>query len=273
MKDLVVQVDNTPQCAPRVKLAARLAADFGARLNGVFAQHAPLLPVDEGSLHGIEAGAVTAPERIEYSERVMHTEASAVEQIFRVACTRPDVSAQWHAMAGGGADVVVAYARFADLVIVGRNPPGGEDIVAEVTIRSGRPVLVAPAAEEFSSATEHALIAWDASRESARALHDALPLLKRAKRVTLLSVGPPEKTPPSMDIAAHLSRHGIAAEVSHETDTARDAGPALLQRAASLACDLIIMGAYGHSPLRERVLGGTTLHVLQHMTVPVLMSH
>lgn len=273
MKDLVVHVDNTPQCARRVRLAARLAADFSARLNGVYARHVPLLPADEGSLHGIEAGAVTTPERIEYGERVTHAEASAAEEIFRAGSTHFKVSVQWHTMAGSGADVVVAYARYTDLAVVGQTLSGGENIAAEVALRSGRPVLVAPVAEEFSSATEHALIAWDASRESARALHDALPLLRRAKRVSLLSVGPPEKTPPGMNIAAHLSRHGVAAEVAQEMATTQDAGAALLERAASLACDLIVMGAYGHSRLRERVLGGTTRHVLKHMTVPVLIAH
>jgi nucleotide-binding universal stress UspA family protein len=273
MKDLIVHVDNTPQCARRLRLAVQLAAAFDARLFGVFAQHAPILPSDEGSLHGIEAAAVTAPERLEYGAQITQAEAAAAEKLFNKGVAQRGVSAAWRTMAGSSADVIVAYARYADLAIVGQTLPGGEDVAADVVSRAGRPVLVAPHAEGFPLKGERALVAWDASREATRALHDALPLLGRAREVSLFSIGPPEKTPPGMDVTALLKRHGVEATLTQGDEESADVGAALLAQAARLGSDVIVMGAYGHSRLRELVLGGTKRHVLRHATVPVLVAH
>lgn len=107
-------------------------------------------------------------------------------------------------------------------------------------------------------------------------MHDALPLLKLAKAVTVLSIDPERDTGdrmPSADTALHLARHGVAAEGTSTLGLDISVGDLLLSRAADLGADLIVMGAYGHSRVREFVLGGATRHILQHMTVPVLMSH
>lgn len=271
MKDLIVHIDNTAPCARRVELASVLAARFGARLAGVYAQHIPLMPPDEGLVE--DFGAASAPERIGYGAQVTRAEAQAAEQDFRAGSAMLNTSATWHTMAGGDADVVVAYARYADLAVVGQTQPGGDDIAAEVALRSGRPALIAPYTSDYSLAAEHALIAWDASREATRTLHDALPLLRHAVRVTLMSIGDLEKSPPGADVVAHLARHGVKVELVQEQEAEMDTGAFILERAEKLGCDLLVMGAYGHSPLRERVLGGTTLHVLKHMTVPVLVAH
>jgi nucleotide-binding universal stress UspA family protein len=275
VKDLiVVHVENSAQCARRIDLAVRLAQTFKARIVGVYAEHPAVMPVGEDSLYGIEAGAMSAAEHLEYNAQVAHTDAQAAEQAYRSHMPQHMVTAHWYTMAGSAADVVVAYARYADLAIVSQPPPGGgEDTAAEVALRAGRPVLVAPHLEHFPVSVERVLVAWDASREAARALNDALPLLGQAKQVTLLSIGPAEKMPPGVDIGEHLKNHGIEASLVQEHDTGVDVGHAVLARAGELSCDLIVMGAYGHSPLRERVLGGTTRHVLKHMTVPVLVAH
>jgi nucleotide-binding universal stress UspA family protein len=123
-----------------------------------------------------------------------------------------------------------------------------------------------------------ALVAWNASREAARALNDAIPLLEDAENVTVLSVNPKrgirgEGDLPAADIALHLARHGMKAEASYVVAEDIGVGDALLSRAADLGSDLIVMGGYGHSRLREIVLGGATRTVLRHMTVPVLLSH
>jgi nucleotide-binding universal stress UspA family protein len=123
------------------------------------------------------------------------------------------------------------------------------------------------------------LVAWKPSREATRAVNDALPLLEAADQVTVLVVdttGPRhhrEEAEPGSGIALHLARHGIKAVVEQTVAAGQSVADAMLSRAAELGCDLIVMGAYGHSRLRELVLGGVTREILRHMTVPVLMSH
>jgi nucleotide-binding universal stress UspA family protein len=273
VKDLIVHVDSSAYCAARIELALRLAKDLEAHIGGVYAQQAAAAPLADESLQEVQAGAVTALESVEYNMRMARVDAKAAEQLFCDRVAAVSVTATWHMMAGSAADVVVAYARYADLAIVGQTPSGGEDVAAEVARRSGRPVLVAPRAQQFPLTAQRVLVAWDASREAARALNDALPLLRRAREVTLLSVGPTEKIPPGADIVKHLSRHGVEAALVEEDDSRLSAADTLLARAGQLGCDLIVMGAYGHSPLRERMLGGTTRDVLKHMTLPVLVAH
>jgi nucleotide-binding universal stress UspA family protein len=123
---------------------------------------------------------------------------------------------------------------------------------------------------------ERVLVAWNGTRESTRAVHDALPMLVRAHSVAVMEVNPkPDETPriAGADMATHLARHGVRAEVSSIVADEIDVGDAILSRGADLGADLVVMGAYGHSRLREFAFGGVTRHVFKHMTVPVLMSH
>ncbi|MGI8738236.1 MAG: universal stress protein [Gammaproteobacteria bacterium] len=271
MKDLIVHVESSARCTARIEYAARMARRLNARLAGVYAFQAPVMPLDDGLLQGLE-GAVTASESLEYNVQISHAEGEA-EETFNRCVARHAVAARWRTMAGGAADVMIAYARFADMAIIGQAHAGGEDIAADVALRAGRPVLVVPHTERLSAAADHVMVAWDASREAARALHDAMPLLRAALRVTLLSIGPAEKMPPGVDIVEHLAAHEVQVESEHDDGGERDRGSCLVARTAELGCDLIVMGAYGHSPLRQRVLGGTSSYVLKHMSVPVLMSH
>jgi len=119
------------------------------------------------------------------------------------------------------------------------------------------------------------LVAWDGSREAARAIADAMPLLERAVHVTVLAVnpGPDLGDEPCADITLHLARHNVPAEAAHMVSEDLDTADALLSRAADLSVDLIVMGAYGRRRLRDLVMGSVTGHLLRHMTVPVLMSH
>ena len=143
---------------------------------------------------------------------------------------------------------------------------------------AGRPVLIVPHFGEFASIGATVLIAWKETRESARAVADALPFLKQARKVVVMSISAPHdqsvrETLADAGIAAFLARHGIGADVRHEVAEDIDAGNLLLSRAADLAADLIVMGAYSRPRLSEFVLGGVTRVMLQAMTVPVLMSH
>jgi nucleotide-binding universal stress UspA family protein len=122
------------------------------------------------------------------------------------------------------------------------------------------------------------LVAWNGSREATRAVNDALPILERAEKVTVLAVNPRKGGGdhgdiPSADIALHLARHGVKAEASQTVSNELEVGDTILSRLADFGSDLVVMGAYGHSRMRELLMGGVTRELLQHMTVPVLLSH
>jgi nucleotide-binding universal stress UspA family protein len=143
---------------------------------------------------------------------------------------------------------------------------------------SGRPLLVVPFAGSYEAVGHNVLVGWNGSGEAARAINDALPLLKQAKKVTVLAINPRhgiggDGDVPAADIALHLARHGVTAEAAHTIASDISEGDALLSYAADLGVDLLVCGMYGHSPLRERAFGGVTRSLLTEMTVPVLMSH
>lgn len=188
--------------------------------------------------------------------------------------------------AGAG---ISLHARAADLVVIGQAEPGQSgalmaDFPAYVVIHSGRPVLLLPFGIGECDPGRRILVSWDASREAARALQLALPLMAAATSVTIAVFDTRGDNRTVADATAadpvqYLARHGIAAEllvapVEHKRGTRRhDVGDALLLLAAARSADLLVMGAYGHSRFRETILGGATRTVLEGMTIPVLMAH
>jgi nucleotide-binding universal stress UspA family protein len=184
---------------------------------------------------------------------------------------------------GATAELVALHARHADLVVLGQadpedGPPSAAGTVAAALFDSGRPVLVVPYAGTFVTAGRRVLVGWNASREAARAVNDALPLLVGAEVVTVSAVNPRRGLDghgdePGADIALHLARHGVKVDVEHSAAPEIEAADILLNRASELSADLLVVGAYGHSRLREMILGGVTRSLLRQMTVPVLMSH
>jgi len=154
----------------------------------------------------------------------------------------------------------------------------GQEFERNVPLAAGRPVLVVPYAFEHRPLGHRVLVAWNASREAARAVSDALPLLKRAGHVHVVAFQPERSgtahgEEPGADVGLYLTRHGVKVTASSYENSTVDIGNQLLSRAFDLSADLIVMGAWGHSRLREFVLGGVTRTLLETMTVPVLMSH
>lgn len=142
----------------------------------------------------------------------------------------------------------------------------------------GRPAPVIPQAGAPVMPPRRVLIGWDGSREASRAVHDALPLLVHATRVTVVVVDPHHHAArlgeqPGADLAAHLARHGVRVVVEQAMSGGRAVGEAILALASETGADLLVTGGYGHSRLREMVLGGVTRRLLEHMTCPVLMAH
>lgn len=179
-------------------------------------------------------------------------------------------------------NVITEQARANDLVVVCQGPSDDydawEDLAPRVVLGSGRPVLVVPSVGSYPSFGKTCVLAWNGSREASRAAFDGLAMLKRAERVHVLAVNPQDEAMGSAQtagdaIALTLARHGCKVEVHREMNTRIPIAEALLSRTADLGGDLLVMGCYGHSRLRETIFGGATREILKSMTVPVLMSH
>ncbi len=211
------------------------------------------------------------------------------EDLFRSFMQRRDVNERtdetstaslswtWHAAAPGGNEFVGSYGRVFDIIVLAR--PGEEwQSPSMVTLESalfesGRPVLIAPPTSPRSLGT-NVLIAWNRSTEQARAIAFAMPLLRLAERITVLTVeGATVAGPSGVELARSLRMNGIIAEPLTVASGKSNAGETILTKAAELGCDLIVKGAYTQSRLRQMIFGGTTRHILANANLPVLMAH
>ena len=273
-KDLLVVLDAGAPAYRRVNVAAALAERFGAHLVGLYLD-AAASPKPQYS----EPGIIQPPySEIEAKQR---KQTEPVQALFEGAARRHAISAEWRSGHGCPLECAALHGRHADLIVIGqldrddskarssRTPP------ENVMLLAGRPALVVPYAGAFEQVGNRVLIGWDASREAARAVNDALPLLQAADMVTVMTVDSELDGAriPGADIAVHLARHGVAAQVENTVSAGVGIGDVLLSRASDLDADLLVMGAYAHSRLREMIVGGATRTVLASMTVPVLMSH
>ncbi|HEX6137145.1 MAG TPA: universal stress protein [Casimicrobiaceae bacterium] len=275
LKSILVHIDDVEASKPRLAAAIRLAREHGAQLVGIH-----LVPLVE--LNSAVA-AMIPPELIERRGRENLEAQRAAEAMFRSETSAAGLRAiAWRAPPGLPVDAAVVHARCTDLFVVGqRNPPDllpAEDLVTSVLLASGRPLLVVPYIGARPTLGERVLVAWDGGREASRAIADAMPLLERAKRVDVIAVNrdagaTSDATAAGTRLADWLHQHGIAADVSHQAAPDISIGEWLLSRAADLGSDLIVMGGYGHTRMRELILGGVTRTMLQAMTVPVLMAH
>jgi nucleotide-binding universal stress UspA family protein len=277
-RSLLVHLDHDPLCDARTQAALRLAKDLDCHLVGV----APTGLVD------LPVGPAAAAALADYSARawdLLRDEAERATDTFRDACHAAGLRS-FEAVIDEAekAPSLVRHAHCSDLTVLTQADPDAADhraaqaLVEEVVLYSARPTLILPYAGRFDDIGRGALVAWDDSREAARAVSDALPLLRRARRVDVVG-WTKAGTPEGPDLRRRLDAlhqwlmwHGVSSEVGIETTTLPIA-EALLSRATDLDGDLIVMGAYGHSRLAERVLGGATRGLLASMTVPVLMSH
>ncbi len=273
LKNILVHVDNSKQCEQRLAVAADMAARHQAHLAGIFVRTYPRVPQFVRAQFGPEVQAL---------QRKFADEAAAqAQQIFERKLRSAGVNYEWRCGEGDLYDVVALNARYADLTIVGQRNPNGDDelpLADHLVLDAGRPVLVVPYAGKFNRQIDCVMVAWNASREATRAVNDAIPLMQMAKKVVVMAVNPAgglsgHGDVPGADLCLHLARHGINAEAQMVKADDMNVGEMLLSRAADEQIDLLVMGAYGRSRVRELVLGGATKHLLDHMTVPVLMSH
>ena len=277
-RSLLVLLDHTPSCAARIQYAMRLAKDMDCHLVG-------LAPTDLIDLPAAPKAAASLNEYAALVWDALRDQAERAADAFRDACRAADVKS-FEAVIDEANKVesLVRHARCSDLIVLTQAEPStpnfsaAKDLVESVILNSARPTLVLPYAGRFESIGNHVLVAWNDSREAARALSDALPMLQRARQVEVATWNEAatieDKTlRPQLD-ALHqwLMWHGVSAQMRAEPVDAGIAD-AMLSHAADTGADLIVMGAYGHSHWAERVLGGATRGLLASMTVPVLMSH
>jgi len=283
LKDILVHLDNGTRSATNLAAAAGLAIRHGAHLTGVCIIDIPSTEYFYGATMPF---AGNGPEQIVSQ---MRNEAIAaarpIEAGFNEVLRVQGLEGEWRLVEGNVPPTLALHARYADLTVVGQpNPYEPRDhadrdaVVVNTLMSSGRPVLVIPFAGDFPVIGEHVLVAWNASREATRAVADALPLLSRARAVTVLAINPRHGIGghgdvPAADIALHLARHGVRAEAAHTIATDIPDAEALLSYAADIGADMIVAGGYGHSRARELVFGGVTRSLLKEMTVPVLLSH
>jgi nucleotide-binding universal stress UspA family protein len=274
-KTIVVHCDTDKAVGKRLDIATDLAARFGSTLIAVHAR--PPLEVP-----AFDVGIDPAPLVRAYEKSSLADQATA-QAAFDKAVKGKHQSAEWRPMDGFAEEVLATNARYADLLVLGQtneddvgSTPG--DLPESLAIATGRPVLVVPYAGPPRHPGKTVMLCWNATRESALAASLALPFLKAAEKVIILIVDPHKSSnghgaEPGADVATWLARHGVKATVQREVAADVNVGDVILSRAADYAVDLIVMGVYGHSRVREWMLGGASRTLLASMTVPVLMAH
>jgi len=271
IKSILLHVDATAAAAVRLEVALQLAGRLDAKLTAVFAA-----AWDEQASFAYSAAA--ALDARGSHPLALHRDAESRLRRHRLL-EHADVG--WCDIVGEAITPgFLAESVYADLLVVGRQPrssePGGAPpgFVEAVILQSGRPTLVIPAGMHRPSASQRVVVAWNGSLPSMRALSGALPLLRLADRVHVVSWARHAAVAPfsRVDVREYLARHGIDAEIHQEAVASNVAG-ALAGKARELSGDLIVMGCYGHSRAAERVFGGTSRSILAHADIPVLMAH
>jgi len=276
-RDILVVIENAAVVPQRIAPAAALATRLGARLTGFFASGYPII----GSYGDVSGWSQLVDAYMEAQRR----EAAAAGAAFRQTLTQDKLQGEWIFREADETGSAIAEAALYDVILVGQpNPDAGLSGAIglrpeEIVLSCGRPVIVVPYAGTFPDIGRRVLVAWNGSREAARALYDAMFLMTQADGVTVIEIDPPAPgvaapAASAAQVAAALTRRGIAAKPETETTSGEiSVENLLLSRANDLDADLLVMGAYGHSRMREFVLGGVSRSIFRHMTLPVLMSH
>lgn len=273
-KRILVHVDVDRPSQSRMSVASTLAERFGGRMTGVYVPKL-VMPALLGTPEFPAAVLLDLEARtLEDAENAGH--------LFRDHVAKKGLEADWLVARGDPVSALTNASRYMDITVLGQiasDAPNIDGTVRpdEIVLGSGRPVLITPYIGAPSEVGSRIVVAWDGGREAARAVADAMPLLRQAGAVWVISIDGTADTlgddSAAEDLCSFLADHGVAARP--ETLGADEAEPSdvVLSRIVDLGADLLVMGCYGHTRLRETVLGGMTRDILRHMTVPVLMSH
>jgi len=267
LKHLLVHLDAGPRTEERLALAVGLARRFGARLTGLFSESGSLGP---GIVGRRDPAAVAA-------------DMAAARAAFEARTAEARLATDWWAIAGGDYAHVVGWTvvctRYADLAIFGQREEGARvpsDLIEQALEDAGRPLLVVPSVGRYRDVGKRVLVAWTGSRESARALNDALPLLTGADEVSVLSIQRPSTgdagSVPPVDVVAHLAAHGVKASYERLFLDEIHVADHVLNRAADWNADLTVVGAHGQLGFPYLPRSSMTDDILRTMTTPVLLS-
>lgn len=275
LKQLLVHLDASPQAAQRLEAACRIGQAHGAAVTALYAVTPGFVELPFAP----EIGPGVAASLHERDDELRTRARAAFDKVL----AEPGMKASWAEV--GNDPIMGVFAQqalYADLLVLGQADPAGKraegvpaDFVETVLVSSGKPALVLPFIGAPSTIGETVVVAWKPTREAARAVSAALPLLQRARQVHVLSWSDADEAVggEGLSLGAYLQLHGVKAIWHRETQEPDLLGELLLSRAFDLEADLLVMGCYGHSRAREWVLGGTSRTVLRSMTLPVLMAH
>ena len=268
-KCIVVHMSDDPRHLPRLRLAVDLTKRFDGHLNVVYAKQHPDFP----------AGMVGRAASLAYlddAEEEEHAHVVAIKAVAEEICAGLR-SWEWHEGFGDVDKVVGRWAHLSDLVVFEQAPHGGaeDDVILHdsdnMVMSAGCPMLLVPSQWEGGTVGARIMIAWKNGREAINAVRGATSFLHLAEKVLVFTYdGEDLADPPGSDLVAYLSHHGIEAELC---GASKKGGKAILGAVKDNSCDLLVMGAYLHSPLRALLVGGATDYVMRHATVPVLMRH
>ena len=277
LADIMVHVDDSEVSRHRLDLALSLASQFGAQVVGIVLLAEPFL---RGATAHIPATFI--------NEILVHAEEDTEGPLagMRREADRRGVPFALRKEAGSLdrlPSLLARSVRNTDLVIIGQPDPlrssSNDALLLEAAfMETGRPALMVPHGDQPAASFERVVVAWNASREAARAVHDALPILKAARDVVVLVVNPETVgsaggAPPGGGVTEHLLRHGVPARARTVESGRRNTGEVMIDEAREVAANLLVMGGYGHSKFRESILGGATRTLLERAPIPVLLSH
>jgi len=272
-RTILLHLANDASHVARIEAATDLGARFQAHVVALYIATPVSMPAE---IEGRGASAAFIAE----ATAIAHEKTEEIRQKCAERLDGAKLSWEWKVAEGDHLDLLAEQAPYADLAIVSHSKAElVEDRIVfhvpeHLPLVVGCPVVVLPAEGFERPVGRHVMIAWKPCTEAARAVNLALPLLHDAGQVTVLSVlAEPQTEPPGDRLAAHLTRHGIKARVLTDASGAQYVGEAVLARSREIGADAIVMGAYGHSRLREMVLGGVTRHVLMNAKVPMLLAH
>jgi nucleotide-binding universal stress UspA family protein len=285
-KTILVYFEREEQVNGLLDYVAPLARAYGAHLIGVCVLPSFFrIPASEG-------GTTALIDDIR--SRYRSTTAAAMQAAFEKAFQLETFGSEWRTIDPGFRDCIEAVGELgnaADLIVAsqalsGEHDEGYRDGLGLLAVLTARPVLLLPHKDSPASPPQSVVVAWDGSQQAARAVFDGLGLLQSAAKVTLIRIAWPDefaddgavphdevRYQQGVDICDALARHGVDATIAVETPWENDIAKTLLKAASTHRADLIMLGGYGHSRLREWIFGGVTRSVLRHMTAPVLLSH